>query len=329
MKNNHKKRSLFALLLIGALICALFAGCSAARINGDYAVEPGKSLENRTGYDGAIAAPESSESKGNQVPANPNGEKIIEYVTLNVETKTFDDFIAALNSKLAEAGGYVESSDVDGNSLNAVNSRRSARFILRVPAEKKNAFTDYLSQNATVTNRQVRTENVTLEYVDTESRLAALRAEKESLEELLSRAETVNDIIVVREQLTNVIYQIESYQSRLRTYDNLIDYVTVTLNVNEVERTTVVEKQGVFDQIGTNLKNNFSDIGEGFVNFFVWLVSALPYLLLLAVLVLIVILIIRAARRKAAKKRRARMERQAQQTPPPCQPPQPPRGPQQ
>ena len=329
MKINLKKRSLFALLLIGALICALFAGCSAARINGDYAVERDESMANRIGHTDIVSSTEMAMPEGAQTSANPNGEKIIEYVTLNVETKTFDDFIAALNSKLAEAGGYVESSDVDGNSLNAVNSRRSARFILRVPAEKKNAFTDYLSQNATVTNRQVRTENVTLAYVDTESRLAALRAEKESLEELLSRAETVNDIIVVREQLTNVIYQIESYQSRLRTYDNLIDYVTVTLNVNEVERTSVVEKQGVFDQIGTNLKNNFSDIGEGFVNFFVWLVSALPYLLLLAALVLIVILIIRAVRRKAAKKRRARMERQAQQTPPSWQPPQPPRGPQQ
>ena len=106
---------------------------------------------------------------------------------------------------------------------------------------------------ALVTHREIRTEDVTLNYVDMESRIEALKIEKKSLEKLLGEAKNLTDLFSIQERLTEVIYEIESYESQLRTYDNLIDYTTVTIYISEVERTIAAENQSIWQEIGTNI----------------------------------------------------------------------------
>ena len=129
-----------------------------------------------------------------------------------------------------------------------------------------------------------------------------MKLEKEALEELLKNAATVEDIITVRERLTDVIYQIESYESQLRTYDNLVSYTTVTMTVREVERTSVVEKQGIWQKIGTNLKENFIIVWEILVGVFVFFISAIPYFILIGAIVFVFVFLHRIKKRKKLKK---------------------------
>ena len=139
-------------------------------------------------------------------------------------------------------------------------------------------------------------------YVDNESRVKALEAEKKSLEKLLENAASVEDIISVRSQLTNVIYEIETLKSQLRTYDNLVDYTTVNITVNEVERTEIVEKQSVWQEIGNNLKNNFGDMWAALVSTFVFVVSAIPFLAPIGIVVGLIIVIIRVKDKRKTNK---------------------------
>lgn len=142
------------------------------------------------------------------------------------------------------------------------------------------------------------TEDVTLSYVDMESRVSALETEKAALETLLAKAETVDDIIIIRNQLTDVIYEIESYESRLRAYDNLIEYTTISIHISEVERVTVVEEQNIWQEIGENLKENFEDVGHDLVRAFVFVVSNLPYFMVWAVIISIVIFVVKKVIKK-------------------------------
>ena len=150
--------------------------------------------------------------------------------------------------------------------------------------------------------KSVSTEDVTLQYVDMESRVEVLEAEKESLENLLKSAATMSDIIAVREKLTEVIETIESYKSQLRTYDNLVSYSTVYIEIDEVERTVVVEKQNTWQKIGTNLKNNFANVWNATVSIFIFFVSCIPYLIPFAIIAAIVVVIILINSRKNRKK---------------------------
>lgn len=226
--------------------------------------------------------------------------KIIETVSLSLQTTAFDELIDGIHAKVKELGGYVEQSSVSGREISATNNRY-ASLTVRIPAAQSESFTTYVSDSSTVTRRTVSTEDVTLTYVDIESRITALEAEKEALESLLSSAASVEEIIKVQDRLTDVIYQIESYQSQLRTYDNLIDYCTVELSISEVERTTPVAEQDVWGQIGSNLTYNFGLVWDILVGLFVLAVSAIPFFLpplVIALLVIAVVVIVKKLRRQ-------------------------------
>ena len=70
---------------------------------------------------------------------------------------------------------------------------------------------------------------MTLQYVDTESRLYRVRTEQESLLRLMEQAEQLEDVIAVQGRLTEVNYEIQSYESRLRAMDNQVTYSTLYL----------------------------------------------------------------------------------------------------
>ncbi|MDD5603628.1 MAG: DUF4349 domain-containing protein, partial [Eubacteriales bacterium] len=129
---------------------------------------------------------------------------------------------------------------------------------------------------------------------------------KDSLLALLAKAEKVSDIIAIQSQLTSVRYELDNYNSRLRKYDDLISYSTVTMNISEVERLTEVEQKTVWEQISSRLSDSLYAVGRGFRNFFIWFVGSLPYIVVIAVLAVIALFIIKASvkcrrKRKAAK----------------------------
>lgn len=279
-----KKKGLISLLLIAMVL----TGCGAGASNDAAAGDVNSSMDATT--DSYLEYGESGFKEDAPAESVTSNRKIIERVFLNVETREFDDLVLKINQEISKAGGYVERSSVTGNSF-YYDGNRYAELTVRIPSEKSDGFSEFMSQNSTVTSKEISTEDVTLSYIDAESRVTALETEKASLEKLLAAAETLEDIIKIQDRLTDVIYEIESYQSQLRTYDNLIDFTTITIYISEVEKVSVVEEQTVWQEIGTKLSNNFSDIGDGAVAIFVFLVSNIPYLAILGVVAGVAIMI--------------------------------------
>jgi len=259
-------------LLAVLLVLALFAGCGSS-VGG---------LSNGVAMDGAPG--EMMDSVGPSL--NEKGEldlestsqtsrKLIRTVQINAETKEYDTFLEEVKAKVDAAGGYIEQSS-ENNSPS--RQYRSASMTLRIPAGETDGLLALIGEMGTVTRQEESVKDVTLDYVDVQSHLKALRAEEESLLDLLENAESVGDIISIRDRLTTVLYEIEAYESTLRTFDNQVDYATVTLYVNEVDR-EVPAAQTMWQEIGGNLTEAVSDIGLFFRNAFVFLVSASPYLI--------------------------------------------------
>jgi hypothetical protein len=142
-------------------------------------------------------------------------------------------------------------------------------------------------------------------------------AQQESLLALLEKAETVEDIAYLTEQLAQVRYNIESMESQLRTYDNLVDYATVDLEISEVEIYTPVApvEQTTWEKITTGFKASMDDVISGIKNFFINFLIKSPYLvrtlIVLAIIVgiiWIIVLIIKAIIKKMIKKYKAKAE---------------------
>lgn len=234
-----------------------------------------------------------------------SGQKLIKTVNMSVETTEFDALMENLKTKTGELGGYVESSETSSSS--GEYASRWGSLILRIPAEQLEGFVELVGENANVTYSSESTEDVTLSYVDMESHLSALRTEQETLLSMLEKAESVDDILTIQTQLTQVRYQIESYESQLRVYDNQVNYSTVYMDVREVVRETSAAGTTFGESVKTRFGDNLYRVGRGFRNFAIGFLGAMPFIVVLAVFLLVLWLILRGARKMKRKWQDKRM----------------------
>lgn len=232
-------------------------------------------------------------------------EKIIKYVDLNVETQDFDNLINTIKDEISRLGGYDEKTEISGNRYNSRNNNRYAHIVARVPKDRLDEFVEIVNEEGNVVNESSSSENVTLDYVDTESRKKSLEIEQERLFSLLEKTETLEDIVTLESRLSSIRYELQMYETQLRTMDNKVDYSTVTITINEVERMTPTQdKETVFTRISNGFSKTMYDISEGLKNFLVWFVVNLPYIIIWAFIIIGTVLIIRKTLRKRNNKKR-------------------------
>lgn len=296
-----KNQKILALILA---LMFIFAGCSSAAMDSaTESYDKGYWADNEMYY-GSVEEPMESpvvEEVFDSVSANSTSvseqsystnRKLIRTFELNVETLDFDEFISAVKTEISSLGGYIESSRIGGNSYNS-NINRSADFVCRVPSDKLDAFINTVGGLGNVTYSYENTRDVTLSYVDTEARIKSLQTEYDQLLELLAEAENLDTIILLQQRLTEVRYQLESYQSQLRTYDNLVDYSTVNLYIYEVKRVSSPEPETVWQRISNDFSDNIYDIYIGAENFFVWFVTNIPYFIVWGAIIAVIIIILK------------------------------------
>lgn len=252
-------------------------------------------------------APLNRES-GVNIPTGENNRKLIRTVELRVESREYDGFLEALTDETRTRGGYIESIDsYNGSAYSSNRQERHASLTLRIPQEKLDDFLTTVSGIGNVTHRMENVEDVTLRYVDMESHRNALRTEQERLLSLLEQAQSIEDIIAIEGRLSEVRYQLESMESQLRTMDNQVNYSTVYLDVIEVKELTPAAERTLWERIRDGFAGSLRDIGRGAVDFAVWFMVNLPYLVLWAVGIAVLALLLRRCwkkRRNSGQQRR-------------------------
>lgn len=319
-----------------AFLCGtLLAGCGSAVSNTTEAVAD-MSYEEAAYDDGAYdmddsysmeSAAVSNAAMGNRMEVSEDtglsntGEelpqeaatdrKLIRTVNLSVETESFDALLDSIQEKVTELGGYVERMDENNGSVYYhTNNYRNASITARVPADQLDAFLDVMAENSNITYRSESVEDVTLQYVDVQSHLEALRAQQDRLMELVEQAETVEELVYLEDQLTDVRYQIQSLESQMRTMNNQINYATVYIDVEEVTTYTPVTEmeKSAWERMQEGFLHNCRNMGRDVEEFFIGLVIRLPYIVLWVVLILAVVLVTR----KIIKKNKAKKQERKQ-----------------
>jgi len=225
------------------------------------------------------------------------GRKLIKSWSLVAEALAFDDLLTHIQSTVDGMGGYVESSSINGRSYGTDNLR-SAELTIRIPVEQLETLVKDIETEGNVTYKGENKRDVTLEYTDFESHKTALKTEYDRLLEILEKAETVEDIVAIEARLSEVRYQLEYYESQMRTYDNLIEYGTVSLSIVEVKQETPVAEQGTGVVIKEGFLNSLSNIGNGMKSIFINFIVVIPYLIVIVLIVLISYFIVRIIKKK-------------------------------
>lgn len=297
-----KNKKVLAVLLAVLLLASILTGCAAKMSN--EAVMDGYYVNSDSAggiYDGAEEKAEVEMSSSSDAALAER--KLIKTVELNTETEELDALLAVINARVSELGGYIENQRVYNGS--AYNSRRnrSASMTIRIPAEQLDGFVDHVAVNTNIVSRYDYIDDVTLTYVATESRVAALKTEETRLLELMAQAENMSDLLQVEARLTDVRYELESVTSQLNVLKNRVSYGTIHLSIDEVKEYTPVEEETFWQRISGGFVDSLKDIGDGIVEFTVFVLANLPYLVLIgASAAVAIILIRRSVRRRKARK---------------------------
>ena len=199
------------------------------------------------------------------------GVKMIYSAHIEMQTLSYEQAVEDIAALVERSGAYFEQK----NFSNYSSGYRHASYTVRVPAEQ---FADFCAQVGTlchVTWQDDSAENISEQYYDTQSRLETAQIKLARLQELLKKAENMEDIITIESAISDTEQAIEDLSGTLRGYDAQVAYSTVNLTLREVYRLSNGEEPA--ENFGGRLSGAFSAGWRGFLELLENLAVALAY----------------------------------------------------
>ena len=316
------KKKLLVFISIMAVMALAFAGCAKSANDEMTASEAPQAIYQKTAVEsmpeeagfGMVDSDEYDgndlmydEEAGEAVPESPEAlsEKIIYNVYTSLSVNDVDAAVKSITEKVKSLGGYISYANTY-----ASNGYTYANIEVRVPSGNLSAMEEHTYSLGKVEEYTMTTDNITESYYDIKARLDHSLAQEEQLLELLKQAQNVEEILLVREELDQVQERIESYKGRIRVWDSLVDYSTISYNIRPIPTldTDTDDSPRIIklDETWRAMQRGFKNSIIAVANFFSFLlravaILAIPLLILGGIAVLIIYIVKKSKKRKKEK----------------------------
>jgi hypothetical protein len=231
-------------LCFGILVAA--AACGAGSGAGSSSGSLPTSRDGTTSSTGAApgygtAAPIKGVPQGG-TSTNPSGDvvppiqgpQVIRQAQLSISVKSgaFDSSLASVRSLVELEQGYVSGTDAQANPVTN-DQIRTGVITFMVPAAKFDETIDALSKMGKVQTEHISGNDVSAQYVDLQARLANEEAQRNAMLALLAKAQTVDQIILVQNQIGQITGQIEQLKGQIQYIDHNVAFSTITVQMTE------------------------------------------------------------------------------------------------
>jgi hypothetical protein len=271
-------RAIFVIAI--ALLALVLSACQGAGFTNVAQNLNGGQPGDATGRDlvpGAAAPDEAGGVTGQGADQGQADRSIIKTGEITVEVDDVAETTGAVRALALELDGYISSS-FQGDF------EESATLTMRIPADRfDDAIAAVHDLGGDVKSEATREEDVTAAVVDIEARLTNLRAAEVEYRELMDRAERIEDILAIQNQLFQVRGEIEAMQAQLEYYTDQADMATLTVTVipGAVEQATTDFDPGAIVQEAVAQLVGF---GQWLVGAAIWFVIVgLPALVVLGI----------------------------------------------
>jgi hypothetical protein len=205
---------------------------------------------------------------------DPN-RKLIKTGDLSFECERLGETLTRVEQAVKELGGFISD-----ERLNMYEKRSLQWLEIRVPAGHFDALVETISSGASrLEERSVSIEDVTDQYLDTETRLAVKRELEARYRELLQDAESVKDVLAIEEQIGKLREEIESAEGQIKRFDDQIALSTLEVTFYEVT-------EGAPVRFARYFRKGINNGWENLVWFFVGITNIWPFILIIAMVIL-------------------------------------------
>jgi hypothetical protein len=236
LTTSHRWRAALVVLALAAAASFAFAcggdgdeADSGGDAFGRAASGPPQNSGVATGSDGAKAPSGTTAGEGSTGGSSAPlllDRKLIRTATMRVETDAVSEKFEEIGNIALSSGGLVFSSSFGNNG-----ESQTASITIRIPGDRYEQALVQLRKLGEVREENSNSTDVTAEYTDLNSQLTNLQATERGYLELLGRAGTIEEILVVQDRLLGVRAQIEQTQGRINLLTNQTDLATITVHL--------------------------------------------------------------------------------------------------
>ncbi|MFP4054069.1 MAG: DUF4349 domain-containing protein [Phycisphaerae bacterium] len=161
-------------------------------------------------------------------PVEP-GEQVPTFSVVDARKMVYTgDFVMVVGEIRRAQSQLQDLAESMGGYLDTLSSRKMA---IRVPAARFNEAVRKLDDVGSVTQRDIRAQDVTNRSLDLETRLANAKAMADRLRELVAKAEKVEDALKVEQELTRLLTEIDKLEGALRLLENQVAFATLSIQL--------------------------------------------------------------------------------------------------
>ena len=232
--------------------------------------------------------------------------KIVRHSRLDLETMEFDTALTEISRMVAEAGGYVQSQSVDGQSMyySGKYYERSASIQARIPADKLDQVTSQVGDLCNLVSQSENMDDITDTYYDTEARLSSLKLQEERLLAILAQAEKLEDIITLESALSEVRYEIETLTASINRMDGQVAYSYLNISLREVVEYNIQKSQPKTfgERLGASFGRSWENLSTALEGLLFFVIEQGPVLIIYALFIFVIVLLVRAILRAWRKR---------------------------
>lgn len=232
-----------------------------------------------TSVDAAVSTVDES-LPDQKKPINQNGisKKIIKNGNMMIDVDDIKSAQEKVQNLVKANKGYIQNENYSNDERETTVSME-----IRIPNQNFDSLINSFSEGiGSVTQKNIRVEDVTEEYTDVSIRLKNKLTYLEKYRDLLKRSASTKDLLEIQEKIRGLEEEIESSEGRLRYIDDQVNYSTLDLTLTkEKPRNTVTSKIGFGSRLVDSLANGWNI----FVNFLLGIVSFWPFLFFIPLII--------------------------------------------
>lgn len=219
-----------------------------------------------------------------ETTTNPNlntsqEQKIIKTGVLEFQTQNLSKTYSQIKALLNTYDGYIQT-DNSGKNYN----RQYQNLQVRIPSKNFQVIIDSISQSVNYFDtKSISRQDVTEEFIDLTARLKSKRELESRYIQLLSKANTVKEILEIERELSTIREDIEAKQGRLEYLQSQVSYSTLNINFyKEISNT------GITVSYGTKIVNALKSGWFGISSVFLGILTLWPLLIIGLVVAIII-----------------------------------------
>jgi len=234
---------------------------------------------------------------GQAIESARSGRMVIRSGNISVNVENVDKAAADIRQMTESSGGYVENSQIDNVTVPQVpvydagsetreETQKYANMTVRVPEARFEGIFNDIKGMGELVSENMSGSDITAEYRDTTARVDNLKIQEQSLQQLMAKAKTVDEILKIESELNRIRTDIDINTGNLKRWDNLVQLSTIHIYMRELkpEELKSVDVPGTWEKAYQGFIKAVNNVVGGLQKLLIALVAAIPYLVVTGVI---------------------------------------------